>query len=315
MTFAFSGGSIGRDISHVEDTEGFDACLRRADALVLPMWHGKPLMRTPKSLCWLSPAHRMLRHRSCIVYLGSAGAAPRFAAAIPDWQGAPARKSEAGAMFERGFQPHPLTPDMAGFVNLRQVMAGLCAEDSELAVTARGLLGWHSSHKFCSACAQPTDILSGGWRRYCRGCGNESFCPLSPVVIMLVIHEDSLLLGRSNHWPGKMHSLLAGFIEPGETVEAAIRRETFEETGIAVGDVRYVASQPWPFPASLMLGFLAHARHRRLRIDHNELASALWVSRRRMQAILQREDADIHPPRTGSIANFLIRRWVAGKLS
>src|SRR5262249_43323174 len=141
-------------------------------------------------------------------------------------------------------------------MDLRAVAAQGLATDGDLdpLAEAKSLLSWHSRHRFCANCGASTEIIDAGWRRDCPACGTQHFPRTDPVVIMLTVHGDECLLGRSGRFPPTMWSCLAGFIEPGETIEEAVRRETFEEAGIVCGDVRYFRSQPWPFPSSLMIG-------------------------------------------------------------
>jgi NAD+ diphosphatase len=153
-----------------------------------------------------------------------------------------------------------------------------------------------------------------GWQRDCPACGGHHFPRTDPVVIMLITHGNDVLLGRSPGWPEGMYSLLAGFIEPGETIEAAVRREVFEEAGIRVGEVGYLASQPWPFPASLMFGCRGAALDRDITIDPKEIENAQWVSKERLARIFANEDPEIRPARNGAIAHFILWNWLADRL-
>ena len=146
---------------------------------------------------------------------------------------------------------------MAERIGLRQAAAILSREDGGLAAYTAALLNWHRRHRYCSACGQPSDVVEGGLTRKCPNCGAEHHPRTDPVVIMLVTDGDRLLLGRQHAWPSGRYSALAGFVEPGEALEEAVAREVREEAGVVVGRPRYIASQPWPFPASLMLGFSA----------------------------------------------------------
>ncbi|MBB5756204.1 NAD+ diphosphatase [Methylorubrum rhodinum] len=184
-----------------------------------------------------------------------------------------------------------------------------------LAATAKSLLAWHARHGFCGRCGGPTTIGAGGFRRECPACGLHHFPRTDPVAIMLVRRGSSCLLGRSPHFKPGMFSCLAGFIEPGETLEDAVRRETFEETGVRVGSVAYHASQPWPFPASLMLGCVGDAVSDAIATDPAELEDARWFSREdaaRMLAGTHPEGFSV-PPAT-AIAHLLVRDWVEGRL-
>lgn len=182
--------------------------------------------------------------------------------------------------------------------------------DAATFAAALSLANWHRRHGFCSVCGKPTAPNRGGWSRACGDCGAEHYPRVDPVVIMLAEHEDRVLLGRQPHYPPNRYSALAGFVEPGETIEAAVARELGEEAGIAVGDVTYVASQPWPFPSTLMIGASATATYDALTIDHQELEDARWFTRGEVEAAL-RGDPDaafIAPPRF-AIARTLIDRW------
>ena len=150
--------------------------------------------------------------------------------------------------------------------------------------------------------------------RRCPDCGTQHFPRTDPVAIMLVTRGDRVLLGRSPGWPEGMFSCLAGFMEPGETLEDAVRREVVEETGVQVGPVRYVGSQPWPFPASLMLGCVAEAVSDEIRLDPTEIEDALWVSRSRLADVFAGTDPMIRAPRKGAIAGWLLRLWLADRL-
>lgn len=201
-----------------------------------------------------------------------------------------------------------------GLRNLRDMMTQLAPAEAERAATARALIHWHRSHRFCSACGHPSDMTQGGWQRLCPACGTSHFPRTDPVVIMLILHGERLLLGRSPGWAPGMHSCLAGFMEPGETPETAVRREAMEETGVRVGPVRYLISQPWPFPASLMLGCVAQAESTDITLDPEELEAARWADKHEvMEAIIGRHP-DLVLPQPGTIARHLITRWLADDL-
>ncbi len=176
---------------------------------------------------------------------------------------------------------------------------------------AKSLIGWHSRHRFCASCGTPTAVAQAGWRRDCPGCGIQHFPRTDPVVIMLAVNGDHCLLGRQPRFGKGMWSCLAGFIEPGETIEDAVRRETLEETGIVCGRVAYFASQPWPFPMSLMIGCHAEAVTTEITIDRTELEDARWFSRAEVSAMLTHRHPDgltaTHP---FAIAHHIIREWL-----
>lgn len=286
----------------------------------LVFWRGKPLVCGPEDaprLARLSPDHPALTAQAgpeVLIARGDDGTVI-CAEDISTWAPDAADLAATGAFFDPTEQHHPALPADHRFVELRGVMTLLSPRDQELAATTRALLSWHETHGFCARCGARSEITEGGWRRDCPACGAQHFPRTDPVVIMLVTHGNDLLLGRSAGWPPGMMSLLAGFIEPGETVEAAVRREVGEETGVRVGEIGFVRSQPWPFPASLMLGCTGRALSREISVDPVELEAAEWVSRERMLRITTGEDAEINPPRRGSIARHLVELWLAGRLA
>jgi NAD+ diphosphatase len=176
---------------------------------------------------------------------------------------------------------------------------------------AKALLNWHLRHRFCSNCGAATRVLNGGWRRDCPQCKAQHFPRTDPVVIMLTIDGERCLLGSAARFVPNSWSCLAGFVEPGETIEEAVRRETVEETGIVCGHVRYFQSQPWPFPSSLMIGCHAQALSREIVVDRNELEDARWFGREEAALMLARKHPQglITPPPV-AIAHHIIRAWV-----
>ena len=190
-------------------------------------------------------------------------------------------------------------------------MAELTAGDAGTAAAAKGILGWHATHGFCASCGARSEVADAGWRRACPACGAQHFPRTDPVVIMLILHGNAVLLGRSAAWPPGMYSLLAGFMEPGESIEAAVRREVLEEAGVPVGEVDYLSSQPWPFPSSLMIGCRGAALSRAIVRDPVELEDARWVSREARARGARRPGPRPAPGAPGSIARFLIERWLA----
>lgn len=210
------------------------------------------------------------------------------------------------AYFSATEQPHPNA--RAAF----DMIGSLADHEAPLFATALSLAWWHSRHRFCANCGTSTGIERGGWSRPCPGCSAQHFPRVDPVVIMLAEHEGRLLLGRQPQYPSGRYSALAGFLEPGESIEAAVARELYEEAGIAVADVRYVASQPWPFPSSLMLGCHARAISDELVIDTTELDDARWFTREEVAAALAGEaHAAFRAPPRFAIARTLLEHWLA----
>ena len=191
-------------------------------------------------------------------------------------------------------------------------IGALAEDEAPLFAAALSLAWWHSRHLFCANCGASTEIERGGWSRRCTECSAQHFPRVDPVVIMLAEHDGRLLLGRQPQYPPGRYSALAGFLEPGESIEAAVARELHEEAGIRVTDVAYVASQPWPFPSSLMIGCHARAVGDELAIDRTELDDARWFTREEIAAALKGDpDAAFQPPPRFAIARTLLDHWLA----
>jgi NAD+ diphosphatase len=203
-------------------------------------------------------------------------------------------------------------------MDARAVAPMIGAGEAAILAEARSLIDWHGRHRFCAQCGTPSVIASGGWMRRCPNCDAHHFPRVDPVVIMLAVNGDRCLLGRGRRRVGTRFSCLAGFMEPGETLEEAVRREISEESGIRVGRVRYLASQPWPFPSSLMMGFLAEALSEEITIDPDELAEARWFEREEVRAMVERSRSDdpmpgvVTLPPPLAIGHQIARRWAFG---
>ncbi len=193
-----------------------------------------------------------------------------------------------------------------------RLIAIMSNADAALWGTARALIEWHNRHRFCSNCGWPSDLFRAGWGRRCPACAAEHFPRVDPVVIMLAQHNGRVLLGRQPQYPAGRYSALAGFVEPGESIEEAVARELKEEAGIKAGNVRYVASQPWPFPGSLMIACLANSTTDDLTLDREELEDAMWVDRAGVRAALAAApDAPFLAPPPFAIAHTLLATWAA----
>lgn len=191
-------------------------------------------------------------------------------------------------------------------------LAHLSAADAPIFAAALSLSSWHARHGYCACCGQPSDIDRGGWSRRCPACAAEHFPRVDPVVIMLAEHDGRVLLGRQPRFPPQRYSALAGFVEVGEAVEDAVARELFEEAGVRVHSVRYVASQPWPFPSSLMIACLATATDDALTIDRTELEDAAWFTREEVAAAMNGAPGSrFIAPRPFAIAHSLLAHWLA----
>jgi NAD+ diphosphatase len=188
--------------------------------------------------------------------------------------------------------------------------------DLSILSCAKALGAWHDTHQHCAKCGHPTTMAHAGWRKDCAACKAQHFPRTDPVIIMLIVHEDACLLGRQKHFPEKMYSCLAGFVEPGETLEQAVARESFEEAGLELESVRYFASQPWPFPTSLMVGFIAYASSKTMVLGENELEDARWFTKSALKDMLNHQHHEgFVTGQSHAIATQMIRSYVEGTYS
>ncbi len=213
--------------------------------------------------------------------------------------------------------------DSIKFIDVRSIAPQLAPAEAAILAQARSLIDWHQRHRFCAQCGHPTRAAEGGYSRHCtsESCKAQHFPRTDPVVIMLAVRRDAasgqdmVLLGRQSRFPPGMYSALAGFMEPGETIEEAVRREIWEEAGVKTGAVRYVASQPWPFPSSLMIGCIAEATDAAITVDQDELEEARWFSRDEVEQMRQKSTDMEAAPRLSpplALAHQLAKRWLAG---
>ncbi|WP_238547946.1 NAD(+) diphosphatase [Meridianimarinicoccus roseus] len=310
----FGGSGLDRAAHMRGDPAALAAAWAHPGARVLPLWRDKPLVTGSPvdGLGWLAVDQPGLTEAGPPIFLGlDAGAAPRFAVDLSGWTPEVPPEGPLDGFLDQSEQVHPLFPGDTRFAELRACMTRLSARDAELAATARALTGWHARHGFCAKCGAASLPAQAGWQRDCPACGAHHFPRTDPVVIMLVTRGNAVLMGRSPGWPEKMYSLLAGFVEPGETLEAAVRREVFEEAGVRVGRVDYIVSQPWPFPASLMMACRGEALSAEITIDPAEIEEARWVSREEMVEAHLGTHPEITAARPGAVARYVVERWLA----
>ena len=229
-------------------------------------------------------------NESSAVLLGTLGGVPHFAAAL----------DPAGEAAIEGLE----------FGEARGIATDLPADEAGILAQARSMLAWHSEHRFCGGCGAPTVSVDGGTRRQCEGCGTRHYPHVSPSMIVLVQHGDLCLLARRLRGAPNRYSCLAGYVEPGESIEEATVREVFEESGVRIANVTYHSSQPWPFPATLMIGCLADAESDEINVDGVEIAEARWFSRDEVRRALAGEHPGLAVPDRLAIAHHLIRAWV-----
>ena len=293
----YAGLPLDRQAEKRRDAAFLADRLAHATALAVPVWRTRSLILEtgPGFLALHQLAHLQLP----TMYLGELDGAPYFAV-------------DASALDEGDLAAHIAPPER--FVDLRGIGATLPHAQGGLMAYARGLAWWNQRHLFCGVCGAPTLSAAAGHVRSCTNaaCATDHFPRSDPATIMLIVAGDQCLLGRSARFPFAMYSTLAGFVEPGESLEDCVRRETFEESGVRVGAVRYHSSQPWPFPASIMLGFYGEALTTELAIDREELVDAIWVTRDFLRG--PHDPEKFRLPRADSIARRLIEDWVAERI-
>ena len=303
----FTGNPLDRASEKRSDAEWLAARRRDPSSFVLPMWRLQPFFigsengKGPLEAGFLKPglAESLAAPDAPCVLLGLENDHALFALDI----------SVAHDPVNEGA--------LAGLGHFREMRGAAMSgalPDKDIAILgqAKAMIDWHQRHGFCARCGAPTVIADAGYKRNCPNCNAEHFPRTDPVVIMLATDGDRCLVGRGKQFPKGMFSALAGFVEPGETIEEAVRRELLEEAGIRTGKVTYYATQPWPFPSSLMIGCFAEAESRDIVIDDNELAEAFWLEKEKARALLDGERIDglfIPPP--VAIAHHLLKNWAA----
>ena len=286
MEVGFTGGTLDRADRLRHDPEALAAALGDWRARLLKLHAWEPEVADDGALAWTTLADAS--DDAELLLLGLDAGRPRFVALVPGDRAAPFFRSPA----------------------LMAALDQLRPEEAATYATARALLDWHARHGFCANCGHATAIFRAGWGRSCPQCRAEHFPRTDPVVIMLAEHDGRALVGRQASWPAGRYSALAGFLEPGETIEEAVRREIMEETGVPTAAVRYLASQPWPFPSQLMIACIAQATADTITLDEHELEAAMWVTRDEVRAALAGAGPFQAPP-PYAIANTLLREWAS----
>lgn len=306
--FAYGGPGIDRASMLRADTARVQAMLKDKNARIVPVWKESHLVAHVSDA---GPRPRFLSFEEVKTHIDPADTSPIFLGVHDDkpWFALGLQEGEAAPEFGEGY-----------FANLREIAGLLPSAEASILAYARGMVIWHDNHKHCGHCGCLTSATESGHSRTCTNaaCNHRSFPRTDPVVITLIIHPDGdkCLLGRQPRFPKGFYSCVAGFVEPGETLEAAVARETREETGIDVGQVTYKASQPWPFPASLMLGFHAQALTTDIHMDDEELEECLWFTRADLRSAGEGFEDDSKPlrlPTRVAIARFLIDSWLHEK--
>ena len=289
MTPGFTGGTLDRADRLRHDAAALAAAAADPRARLLVLGEGyQPAIDGDGRLGWAPLAEHDLP-AAALVLLGLDAEVAHFAAITGEPGGQPFR-----------------SPALMGALD------AMAAGEAATWAAARSVLDWHARHGFCARCGTPTQPFRAGWGRHCPSCGTEHFPRTDPVVIMIAEHDGRALLGRQPSWPAGRYSALAGFLEPGESIEEAVAREIAEEAGVRVANVRYVASQPWPFPSQLMIACIAEAEGDAITLDEHELEDAIWVPRDEVRAVLAGEPGPFLPPPAYAIAHTLLTRWAAG---
>jgi len=295
---AYTGSPLDRASNRRDDADFIAQALADPETLFAPVWRSRSLLKGVEDA-----------RPEALLLTGAAAEALRMAggpwAFLGLWDERPVFTVDCSGAED----PLPLLPDAFGsFTDLRQVAGLLPAGEASVLAHARGLMHWRIRHRFCGVCGTECVPRSAGNAMACPGCGAQHFPRTDPAVIMLVVRDGRCLLGHSHRFPNvMMYSTLAGFVEPGESLEEAVRREVLEESNIAVGRVLYHSSQPWPFPASIMLGFHAEGLSDDIRIDPEELQDARWFTR---EQVLDPASHGFSLPRVDSIARRLIEDWL-----
>lgn len=298
----FSGNPLDRAGDRRADLAWLAAQMENPDALAVAVWNGRLLVEDAEG------ATRLAYLRADMA-TEAAGGDERMAF-LGLWKGAPVFAAEFEGVADPADGP---LRGLGRFEELRGVALTLPVHEAGIAATAKSLLEWHRRHGFCATCGQKSDVADGGWKRVCAACRTEHFPRVDPVVIMLPVLGDRCLMGRQSAWPAGRMSALAGFVEPGESIEEACARELEEEAGLACTRAVYHSSQPWPFPSTLMIGLIAEVADDQATPDQTELEEVRWFTREEVSAMLARGEFDgVTPPPPLAIAHHLLKAWIEG---
>lgn len=301
FTNTFAGNPLDRASDRRSDPDWIAAQRAHADAMAVALWKGEVLVEVGKEserLAYLNLAMAEDAAGREGLFLGLWKDAPVFAIDLPG-------------------SADPCAGPLSGlgrFQEMRGAGMILPGPEAGLAATAKSLFDWHEYHPFCSKCGHASEVVDGGWKRLCPSCRTEHFPRVNPVTIMLPVFEGRCLLGRQAAWPAGRMSALAGFLEPGESIEEACAREMQEEAGLTAVRVAYHSSQPWPFPSNLMIGLIAEVSDDDARPDQTELEQVRWFTRKEMRQVLTNEKGwdGVLPPPPLAIARTLLDAWVDG---
>jgi NAD+ diphosphatase len=296
----FAGNPLDRASDRRPDKDWIARQLASPDALAFPLWNGRPFVETAKDgglqIAYVPAklAKELSEGDEHLLFMGLWKETAVFAVDL-DGEADPVEGPLAG---------------MGKFEDLRRVALTLPSTEAAIVATAKAMFEWRRRHKHCAVCGQATEAVDGGWKRRCSSCEAEHFPRTDPVVIMLPYHGERCMLGRQEAWPAGMFSALAGFLEPGESIEEACARELTEEAGLRTRKVRYHSTQPWPYPSSLMIGLIAEVEDDEGTPDQTELSEVRWFTRAEARDLLAGKLDGVGAPGALAIAHQLIKAWV-----
>ena len=295
ITHAFAGNPLDRAGDRRGDADWIAAQLEAPGARALVLWKGQPLLKPGPELAFIpgAAAARLAETGEHLIFLGLDGETALFALEL-DGEADPALGPLLG---------------LGEFGDLRAAAAALPIPDTGLLSASRSLFEWRRRHRYCSACGHASNGIDGGWKRLCPNCKTEHFPRTDPCVIMLPTFGELCLVGRQAAWVANRYSALAGFVEPGESIEEACAREVKEEAGLTVTAVRYHSSQPWPYPSNLMIGLICDVSDDQAKPDLTELEAVMWLTRAQARDLVGGRADGVTGPPPFAIAHSLIRDW------
>jgi NAD+ diphosphatase len=299
FTNTFAGNPLDRASDRRSDVEWVAGRLAAPDSLGVVLWNGKPLVEDAKD------GGVQIAYVSARMVADLAGGSERLLF-LGLWQGVAVFAVDMEGVADPADGP---VQGLGRFEDLRMIALTLPATEAGILATAKSMFEWRRRHRYCAACGQPSEAKEAGWKRICPSCKTEHFPRTDPVVIMLAVKGERCLVGRQAAWPKLMYSALAGFLEPGESIEEACARELWEEARLKTIRVRYHSTQPWPYPSSLMIGLIAEVENDDAVADQIELDEVRWLSRAETRAMLAGELPDARAPGAMAIAHQLIKAW------
>ena len=299
FTNIFAGNPLDRSSYRRTDAAWVAEQLAAPESLGLVLWNGKPLVEDAKG------GGVQIAYVAARLVETLAGGTERLLF-LGLWQGTAVFAVDMEGSADPADGP---VQGLGRFEDLRMISLTLPGTEAAILATAKSMFEWRRKHRHCAACGQPSEVMDAGWKRKCPSCQTEHFPRTDPVVIMLAVKGDKCLVGRQAIWPKLMYSALAGFLEPGESIEEACARELWEEARLKTSRVRYHSTQPWPYPSSLMIGLIAEVENDDAVADQIELDEVRWMTRDETRAMLRGEVADIKAPGALAIAHQLIKAW------